>query len=307
MKIILGSGIVGLLAKIILGNEWKIIPFGKSRYYSFKVPLADNILIRDEKIDHFLSSELKIICSMLYPYTACYSVQGQLVKKLDPILNEAWLYKMYGEQYPTQAKPYYERRILNTVYGVRITELYKQLQSNFIHEIVAENDIGKVTKIGNGFIERGDKITQFDKLVSTIPLNSFLKLRQTPHTLQSNDTYVYHIQSEDLDLEGANQCYVIDNDIAFYKVTRISPDKRYLFYSTKDIELPGIYFKQFMNNLNILDYTKVPEAMPLGERPDLQLLEKENIFCVGSNAEWDDCRDVSSCILRLLKIAGKVV
>jgi len=48
MNIILGSGIIGLLAKLILGQDWKIIPFYRSRYFSFNPALDDNFIIRDE-------------------------------------------------------------------------------------------------------------------------------------------------------------------------------------------------------------------------------------------------------------------
>lgn len=306
MKVILGSGIVGLLAKTILGPEWKIIPFGKSRLYSFKVPLADNIFIHDPKLDHFISSELKLISSILYPYYSCYSVQGQIVKAYDPALTEAWLHKVYGEQYPTQAKPYYAHRMNNMVYGARVTELYAQLLSTYMDELRRESNAGQVTDITHNIIKRGDEVIQFEKAVSTIPLNALLELYKVPHTLQANDVYIYYVHAPDIDIEGSNQCYVIDKEIQFYKATRISADHRYLFYSTTEIEFPGLYFKQFSPKSTILDYTKIPQGLPIGEKPNLSLLESQNMYCVGSYAEWDDCRDVSSCILRLLSIAGKI-
>jgi hypothetical protein len=44
MNVILGSGIIGLLTKKILGDDWILIPFKKSRYFYFDIPYADNYI-----------------------------------------------------------------------------------------------------------------------------------------------------------------------------------------------------------------------------------------------------------------------
>ena len=46
MNYILGSGIVGLTARHILGADWQVVPFYKSRFFSSNPPLDDNFLFK---------------------------------------------------------------------------------------------------------------------------------------------------------------------------------------------------------------------------------------------------------------------
>ena len=61
---------------------------------------------------------------------------------------------------------------------------------------------------------------------------------------------------------------------------------------------------QFMRNFDIIDGTSVTEALPIGQPPDVTDIESLGIQCVGGNAQWDWCMDISSCIIKLLRIAN---
>ena len=54
MNAILGSGLIGMLARDILGDGWTLIPVGRSRFYSFQPALADNYIAIDETINEYM-------------------------------------------------------------------------------------------------------------------------------------------------------------------------------------------------------------------------------------------------------------
>ncbi len=304
MNYILGSGVVALLAKLLFPS-WKIIPFGKSRFYSFKTPIADNILIRDDELDQFILKYINAGAPILYPYNIGYSINGQLINKYDKLLCDAWVGKAYGNDIPSQAYSYYKFRSNFNVYDLRVTTLYQSLMERFKDDIISGINLGQVSEIKPGAITINNNTLQYDNIISTIPLNILLKLMNSSCTLTSRHTQVAHIRTTELDLEGNNQVRVVDNTIDFYKVSQIAPD-RYLFYFNNELPNPGLYLSTYVQSFDMLDCTTVENYTITGEIPKLDVLEKNNIYCAGSYAQWDDCLDVTSCIKRLLTISRKL-
>ena len=116
---------------------------------------------------------------------------------------------------------------------------------------------------------------------------------------RADNVHYLHLFTTDLNFEGANQVMVVDNNIDFYKVVNIAPD-RYLFYFLKDIAHPGVYMQTFLKNFEIIDGTMVKRALMLGDKQDCSIYKSESIYPIGGYAEWDHCLDVGSSILRLL-------
>ncbi len=56
---------------------------------------------------------------------------------------------------------------------------------------------------------------------------------------------------------------------------------------------------------DLIDGTKIADAIPLGNMPDLKWLEALDIYPVGSYAQHDWCADVGSNMLRLLRFAER--
>lgn len=296
-KYILGSGIVGLLAKMILGDEWEIIPFRKSRFFSFKPPLCDNFIIRDDKIEHFVSKELNGALS--YIYNCAYSVNGQLVRTYDKNLSEAWLSKMTQDP-PLHTTFIMKDRMSFGVYDIKVNQLYEKLQEKF-------KPSGKeVTKIDDNAIYFSDgSSSAFDSLVNTIPLNAFLKLCNKQPTLTYNDNYIFHVFTKDLNFEGANQVWVVDNDIAFYKATMIAENRYVIYFNKLAANLSvGEYLMKYLPKFDIIDGTMIKESIPTGQKPDLTMMENNKIFSVGMFAEHDLSADLGSSIKRLLRISS---
>ena len=135
--------------------------------------------------------------------------------------------------------------------------------------------------------------------MSTIPLYALPTSDQAPN-LESRKLWYFHVETTNLDFEGASQVLVVDDRFDFYKVSNIAKN-RYLFYFLKDVPVPGPYFNQFIKQFEIIDGTMIVSALPSGERPNLTHLEEMNVHCVGMFAEWDPFLDVGSSLIRILK------
>jgi hypothetical protein len=304
MNVIFGSGIVGLLAKAILGPEWTIVPFYRSRFFTFNPALDDNFIIRDEGLDQFIKDLTGNPSTPVYVYRRAWSISGQLVPEYDAGLCKDWLAKIFGAQIPPQSEVYHANRMDLFVYDIRVNQLYQDLVNANLPELKEEAAKGLITSIGDHHFVRDGKRTDFDNAVSTIPLNALCGLMDRKIDLPSKTLHYLHVETEDLDFEGHNQLLIVDDIMSFYKATNVAP-RRYLLYCHEEITDPGVYLMAFMRKFDILDGTSITEALPMGPTPKLENLEQNGIYCVGSYAQWDWCMDVGSCALRLLNYANR--
>jgi len=304
MNVIFGSGIVGLLARHILGPSWTVIPFYRSRFFSFNPSLDDNFIIADDEIEPFIKDLLGEIKPQTFPYRRAWSIQGELLSTWDDGICDDWFHKIFGINAPPHAKLYYRDRMELRVYGIRLNEVYQALMSEMLPDLKAEAAKGQITEVGDHYFIRNGIKEGFDKAVSTIPLDALCKLMNAQVDLPAKDIHYLHIQTEDLDFEGFNQTFIVDQIFSFFKATNVAPN-RYLLYCHEDIPNPGVYFMSFMKNFEILDGTSIERAIPLGPMPNLSGVVEAGITCVGSYAQWDWCADVGSNILRLLRYAHR--
>lgn len=287
---ILGSGLIALLAKKILGDNWDIIPYNKSRYYSFKIPLADNDIIWSDKIDMSMYGT-PILSKRAFSYC------GELIFGDLPWVKNQYVEKLFGEidQLGTKLLPTVISRA-----SIQANELYSNLLREFLSTIKANEQYGHIKSIENNKIITTNKILPYDNIISTIPLNILFQILQINSNLQSKAAYCYHIMTDQLDFEGAERVYVIDKEIEFYQANQL--DKyNYVLFAFNEIKNASKYFPAFMNNsCEIVNQTCIPESIPIGN-PNIDFLKDLNIYCIGSNAQWDYWMDISSCINRILK------
>ena len=303
MKVIFGSGIVGLLARKILGPTWKIIPFYRSRFFSFNPALDDNFIIHDKQLEPFIT-DLYGKSLPLFVYKRGWSVGGHIVPEYDKNLCQDWLAKMFGPDIPPQSEIYHANRMNLFVYDLRVNGLYQALVNEYLEELKAESAKGEVTFIGPHHFIRNGQREDFDNAVSTIPLDALCRLMNITVNLPSKTIHYLHVETESLNFEGFNQLLVADNIFSFFKATNVAKN-RYLIYCHEEIPNPGIYFMGFLPKFDIIDGTSLEHALPMGPIPKLNNLETAGIYCVGSYAQHDWCMDVGSCALRLLKYAGR--
>lgn len=303
MNVIFGSGIVGLLARKILGSSWKIVPFYRSRFFSFNPALDDNFIIHDKQIEPFIK-DLYGRNLPVFPYKRGWSISGQIIGQYDAGLCNDWLNKLFGQAVPPQSEIYHRDRMVLSVYDLRVNQLYQSLVNEYLEELKAESEKGEITEVGQHYFVRNGHREDFDHAVSTIPLHALCDLMKSPVELPTKTIHYLHIETEHLNFEGFNQLLVVDNFFSFFKATNIAPN-RYLIYCHEDIPSPGIYFMSLIPKFDIIDGTTLEKALPLGPTPKLDNLENAGIYCVGSYAQHDWCMDVGSCIMRLLRYAQR--
>lgn len=294
MKVIFGAGLIGLIAREILGGDWTVIPQGSSRFFKTVPPLSDfHISISDR-----VSDVLPVTTANPITFTRAYSYGGELLYG-NNIWGDLYTQKLYGE--PDFRKSLI--KIEEVVSRTSAVELFQTLSGKYQNEILSNHEkFGRIVGISGDMITTDTSQLTFTKAVSTIPLDALFKFMGVNHDLQARDVYIYHVQCA-YDLENADQVLVVDEYIDFYKVNVIDP-KNLVFFSFNEIKTPDEYFSVFMGECIIANHTCVPNAFPLGSPPNLDWLRNtHNIHPVGSCAEWDDFVDISSSILRLLKIS----
>jgi hypothetical protein len=296
---ILGSGLIGCIAKRMY-PEWEIIPFKKSRYYSFEIPLAENHIVYHKNIEPFMS-EVCPLDKIPIIIKSAVSYQGQLINDPPKELLHMYLKKVYDEYpdfYSELLKP------VLTIYQTTSMKLYEILQNN-VQQSINESirnygeliDINTKTKK----IRTRHREVEYNRIISTIPLDALAKYCNVSIDLKSTSTCIYNIYSKTVDLEGNDFCLVVDNFIDFFKVVKVG-EHNHIFWCKDTIQDPYKYFGGFLTyNIDILETFRISSMMNVGLPPNLKFFEDLDIFCVGSNAQWDDMMDCSSSINRLLK------
>lgn len=307
-NIILGSGIVGLLAKKILdaatSESWTVVPFYRSRFFSYNPALDDNFIIYSDKIDKCLKEIVGTQDIPLFFYRRGWSYQGSIFKSYDAGLFNLWSTKVFGSEVPSQLSLYFDGKMDLTIYNLRTNELYQGLMNSILADLKTEAAKGQVTEVGDHYIIRNGVREDFDNCVSTIPLHKMFELTHTTGDLPSRTLHYLCVQTEELNFEGCNQLLVADAAFPFYKATNFAPGK-YLLYCQEEITNPGAYLMSMFSKFDILDGTTIQNALPMGETPNLSALEAKGVYSVGSYAQWDWCMDAGSCIIRLLGYAQR--
>lgn len=307
-NVIFGSGIIGLFAKALFPT-WKVIPFARSRFFSFNPATDDNFIIRHERIDEAIRDICQIPVTNHFMYRRAFDVGGHLFNSYNKNLCQDWLTKFMGLKIPGQVEPYLRDRLDLFVYDLRINQLYATLMDRYLPELKQEYAKGKVIEIGDHYFVRqgvdGKPIREeFDSAITTIPLNALNKLMGYEQDLPCKPVHILHVQTKNLDFEGFNQVLVTDHKLSFYKVTNIAPE-RYLFYFHEEVPQPGPYLMALLREFEILDGTSISDYLTVGPMPKLDHLEAKGLYSVGSYAQWDWCMDVSSCVLRLVRYAQR--
>jgi hypothetical protein len=302
MKLILGSGLVGLLARKILGAEYKIIPFGKSRFYSYNPALQDNYLAYNESYFDIIKPYLN--STFRHTYKMAWSVGGMLHNKFDDGIYQDWTAKLFGKNVPPQSSSVMKTRFELELSDIRLNQLYAKLQQEYESEIKNQFALGDPISIRDGRVHFAKSAIDYNTIVSTIPLDVLAGLVGKSISAPAADIHYLHVQTSKLDFEGHHQVLVSDASIDFYKVTAVAPN-RYLFYFNKELQNPGLYLLNIIGqDFDILDGTSIKRALPAGQMPDLSALEQIGIYAIGATAQWDWCLDAGSAMLRILNFAN---
>lgn len=308
MKYIIGSGLVGLLARHILGGDWKLIKQGLSRYYTRPPVLADNFIRVHDNVGPIVS-QISPMAMAAVQYKRAFSLAGQLMYNENSLTVNPYITKLYGDLVPPTAREHFQTTFW--VYNMSCVELYRRLLDKYKDEILDVKVLGVdiEERLIRGNVRGNIDKLDYDSVVCTVPLNVLYDWAGITGSLSSKHVCYYHIESDKIDLEGADQCMVCDENYVFFKVSpaddryKLGNKKDYIFWTFDTVDNPHEYFGMFLGyDLDIKDAFRISDAIPLGRPPKLSVFEDSGIWCVGSNAQWDDFMDISSCIRRLVRL-----
>ena len=299
MNYIFGAGLVGLLAKHILPGDWTIIPFGKSRFFSYSPPIDNDYIIYEPRIDDVMA---KIVPhKQILMRKRAWSLGGQLFPGYNKDCANDWLQKIFGPEPPGQSHAYLSHHMSFASYNINLSNLYDCLMQRYAKDCEAGRLYGKVTEVGNHYFIAGGKKHDFVDAVSTIPLYAMLDLAKLPHTLKTRDCQAVQLCSSKIDLEGHDQIYVADSHIEFYKVSKLDDGSYVFYFHGTDVTQPAQYLMHVLDEFKILNGTVIEKYIPLG-RADLNVLKAMGFTPIGAYAEWDWYCDISTNIIRLLHL-----
>ena len=287
---------MGLLARHILGSSYKILPFKKSRYYSHKIPIADNEIVTSEGAQSVLKNLHLPTEAQFFPTAISYS--GQLMFNKF-VWAQVIVDRLYSEHH-------FAAQLLGqdvTAYKISAKQLYDVLVSEYVHEFQDHIDT-EVLEIRNNTIKTTKGEIEYDNIVSTIPLDALLKIMGIKHFLEAKDYHVFLVATDAFDLESAKRCYIGDLSIPFWKVNTLDREL-YQFFANGYVENADVVFSLMTKRrFRVLADTVVKNAFPLGMPPTTiyDKLKEHNITCIGSNARWDYFSDISTSINTILKL-----
>jgi hypothetical protein len=303
MNIILGSGVNAFIARHILGPDHKVISSGYSRFYNHNPTPADNFIRCTDGLSEFPSIMSSLgVKDVVCDYRCCWSAGGDLVADYDQLLCSKWLSKIHGPNIPGHLMITMKNAMNFKVYGTRVSELYRNLLDRYLDTIYKYN-VSDIRSIGDHVITMSDgSVVEFDRCISTIPLNTLYKFRQENVDLQSVGITAILLESDSVDIEGYNQTYVTDDSIPFFKVVNVKPN-HYIFYFTGKVESPAISINPYVSSFDLISGMYIPDCIPSGDLMRHENLKKDGIIQLGMSAQWDGAVDISNCIYRLMKIS----
>lgn len=280
MNVVLGNGLIGLLAAKILG--WHQVPIGQSRFYSLDHPLADDyIRYADDVAAAVGVGPAPSIHKILF------SLGGQLHEYSDA-LADAYLQKVYGEVDVRLRELTKSGFQLNT----SCRDVYRSFPRDSGVPICSINQREHVIYFVDG------RRLAYDEMISTVPLPMLIVWTKGLPSLSEITVRYCHVVTEQLDFEGADEVLVVDDSIPFFKVVKRSAVD-YIFWSHES--LSSSILQPYFNDCRVINATTIRGALTKGPLPDLSSFEADGIRCIGSNAQWDERMDVSSCIRRITK------
>jgi hypothetical protein len=300
--VILGSGVVGLVARHIFGSGYKIIPYGNSRFFQYNPAPSDNF-IRYSKEHTEISGIINSlgIDTNKYDYNCAWSVGGSIVRDYDPMLSQKWISKI-NINMSHHIQLLYKDRMNFQVYGTRVTDLYNNLKSKY-DSSYHNKGVGDIYSISDHVIRfRDGTAIEYDKCISTIPLDKLYEILGINRTLLSSDVTAVLLESDSINMEGYNQLFVVDDQIPFFKVTQVKPNT-YVFYFVGRVEKPSLSIGLCVDNFDLISGIHIEKCIPAGELSNHSDLRDDGILPIGASAQWDHGMDMSSCVYKLLKMS----
>lgn len=281
-KFILGSGIEALLAKDLLGSDWKIISPGKFN----KNVLVGEYLIYDERIDDYLFS-LMGNHNINYLHNAI-SVNGSLL--YNNLFFNDYLSRIYNDNITINHISRVIKDFVQIVYNhINVYRLYDKLSQKYT-DIIYSKDI----KIQNHKLIIDNVEYEYDRIINTLPIYVFNKIFGTDIEHVSYDaTIVLCSFSNEVE---SDVVYVLDREIPFHKFMKWNGMYVLFFVGRIDKEPKIIY--DILHNLNIYSVYTIDNYYH-----EFDLIDHigNDIYMIGRHARNDDAMTISDVVLNLMK------
>lgn len=305
-KYIIGSGIVALACRKILGSDWNIIPFGPSRFYTDKVSWGDNYILYDNTVADLIVGWSLDKTPILYKRPFSYG--GRLIYNTSFV--DEYISRL-GIDSDKMLRPYFKTDF--TVFNFSSTALWKYLVTQNIDNIKSfysqYKDVKGIDSIkDNRIIFKSENSVidlEYDQLISTIPYNSFANMTNLSNG-EGIQCYYYIIKDDKIDIEKANQVLICDSVIPFNKCTKLKNNiymvEVYNDYYDKPYD---VFSPVFGNSFEILETHTISDAIMKPFDINMEFVNNNNIVLIGSNAQCDPLMDISSCIKRIGNLLNK--
>jgi hypothetical protein len=294
--IILGSGLNGLLAHLILGEQSKFIAYKKSRFFSHQIPISDNHIEASEDGPRLATLIGLPLRKKYFPVAVSY--RGELIFN-----KRTWASTIVDKVFQSHPAAYNMLCRDFNVYELTAKSLYDLLISKYQDEILKSPP--QIIRILDKRVITSDGTEiSYDRIISTIPLNALLELVGDDSVLKSLDYHVFLMATDVFNLEGAQRCYIGDVAIPFWKVNVLNNNLYQFFANSEVSNAEKVFSLLAKDRFRIISNTIIKEAFPDGAPPIeiIKKLESKSIFCIGSNARWDYFFDIASSISKLFSL-----
>jgi len=295
-KFILGSGLVARIAKDLFPS-YNFIPFGKSRFYNYDIPIGENYISVNNNISEYVKKFKRYdeVLPLLYEYKRPFSFNGDLY--YNSLVLEQYLNKVYGDCDYIASKILSKTLFpvcLNITPGIIYNKLGIEQNSSIIEDLNKYSELLKIDQEEH-LIHTKTGIFEYESIISTIPLDALYKYLGLVCDLEAKKSFIYLIKTGMFDFESANELLVSDKETPIYNITKVNSNI-YIIKSLSELSL--MYLQSLILDIEVLNSTQVPNYIPIN-RPNLKWLG-DDIKPVGSLARWDDFYDISTCINALI-------
>jgi len=307
MKVILGSGITGVVAAMYFRN-FSLVTKGRGQEIS---PFAPKILRRTDDVDSFLDHFVHNprgydgLVPSLEPrvYRCGYQIGGDIVDSIPAEMKEAYLKKTRGEEWR-----HFEASGMNDgeteVEGYNMVELYNYLYGSYpirtrrLFVLIQRIDTDVRTIIGVNPSHRFIHLSLiYDRVLNTLPLPFFHYLIDRDHgSPQNNAIHLVKVSCEELwkimSKLKLDFIYFPEEDVPYDRATYIPEDNVVCFESRQPIQPEKhIPYNTSLIQAIMLPYGKITEQV---ERKSV-----EEVTHIGRYAENDNDMRLHDMIGRL--------
>lgn len=266
---VLGSGLSGMVCGLIL--DWPVVGEEVGGQMAAPFPMGPRIL-KDCEESRYLLQKLDI-AARPRPFKVGYYHKGQILAEADDEYRADYYYKTRGSRLFSKSSMNSGDNLL-LGWDMEKIGLLNKLTNRVM---VRVDRLDYLDIKARKFIGRSGDPVYYDKIISTLPLDSFLSLAGLPgtRTLASGTLFFNGVYS--IDIEDYTFVYVNDPDIPFHRITKLD-DNTCVYESITSKLLEVFDFIPKIHSYISLNRCQLLESLDVEEIGGVQL--------IGRYAQW---------------------